>query len=223
MVETTARSEAPLLRFGRVERRLHWVNATLFFVLMLTGAILYIGPLSALVGRRELIRTIHVWSGIALPVPLLIAVIGRHGAALRRDLGELNRFAPGESRWFRARTRPSVRLGKFNPGQKLNAVFIGAAGLVQLATGSIMKWFSLFPIDWRTGATFVHDWFALGIWVAVIGHVMFAFKDPVALGGMMRGYVSATWARHERPRWYEAENGAPGAPANESRKNELPR
>ena len=57
-----------------------------------------------------------------------------------------------------------------------------------LATGSIMKWFSLFPIDWRTGATFVHDWFALGIWVAVIGHVMFAFKDPVALGGMMRGY-----------------------------------
>jgi formate dehydrogenase subunit gamma len=205
MVETTAPSEAPLLRFGRVERRLHWVNATLFFVLMLTGAILYVGPLSALVGRRELIRTIHVYSGVALPVPLLIALIGRHGARLRRDFGQLNRFAPGEARWFRARTRGSVRLGKFNPGQKLNAVFIGAAGLVMLGTGSIMKWFSLFPIDWRTGATFVHDWFALGIWVAVIGHVMFAFKDPIALGGMMRGSVSAAWAREERPRWYEAE------------------
>ncbi len=206
MIETTNRSEAPLLRFGRVERWLHWVNATLFFVIMLTGASLYIGPLSAIVGRRELIRAIHVYCGIALPVPLLIALIGRHGARLRRDFRELNRFAPGESRWFRARTRGSVRLGKFNPGQKLNAVFIGAAGLVMLATGSIMKWFTLFPIDWRTGATFVHDWFALGIWVAVIGHVMFAFKDPVALGGMMRGYVSATWARRERPRWYEAEN-----------------
>ena len=50
----------PLLRFGPVERRLHWVNATLFFVLMLTGAILYVGPLSALVGRRELVKNIHV-------------------------------------------------------------------------------------------------------------------------------------------------------------------
>jgi formate dehydrogenase subunit gamma len=205
MVETTARSEPPLLRFGRVERWLHWVNATLFFVVMLTGACLYIGPLSVIVGRRELIRTIHVYCGIAIPIPLLLALMSRNGGPLRRDLGELNRFAPGEWRWFRARTRASVSLGKFNPGQKLNAVFIAAAGLVMLGTGSIMKWFALFPIDWRTGATFVHDWFALGIWVAVIGHVMFALKDPVALGGMMRGYVSAAWARHERPRWYEAE------------------
>ena len=39
-----------------------------------------------------------------------------------------------------------------------------------------MKWFDLFPLDWRTGATFVHDWFALGIWVAVIGHILFAVK-----------------------------------------------
>ncbi len=26
----------------------------------------------------------------------------------------------------------------------------------------------------RTGATFVHDWFAIGIWIAVTGHVLFA-------------------------------------------------
>ncbi|MGZ8764747.1 MAG: cytochrome b/b6 domain-containing protein [Acidimicrobiia bacterium] len=223
MVETTSRSEAPLLRFGPVERRLHWVNAALFVVLMLTGAILYVGPLSALVGRRELIRNIHVWSGIVLPVPLLIALIGRRGARLRRDLGELNRFAPGEARWFRARTRGSVRLGKFNPGQKLNAAFIAGAGLVMLATGSIMKWFSLFPIDWRTGATFVHDWFALGIWVAVIGHVVFAFNDPVALGGMVRGSVSAAWARRERPRWYEAETRGRSPVAIESEADDSPR
>ena len=39
-----------------------------------------------------------------------------------------------------------------------------------------MKWFDLFPLDWRTGATFVHDWFALGIWVAVLGHILFAVQ-----------------------------------------------
>ena len=46
-----------------------------------------------------------------------------------------------------------------------------------------MKWFEPFPIDLRTGATFVHDWFAFFIWVAVIGHIWFAFADPEALRG----------------------------------------
>ena len=62
--------EPPLLRFDRVERTLHWVNATLFGMLMLTGAALYAGPISALVGNREMVRTIHVYSGIAAPGPV---------------------------------------------------------------------------------------------------------------------------------------------------------
>ena len=78
-----------------------------------------------------------------------------------------------------------------------------------LGTGAIMKWFSLFPLDWRTGATFVHDWFALWIWLAVGGHVCFAFRDPMALGAMLRGTVTARWARTQRPRWYEQETGRP--------------
>jgi formate dehydrogenase subunit gamma len=199
---------APVLRFDRVERSLHWVNAALFLVLMLTGAILYVGPLSAFVGRRTLVRDVHVYAGLALPVPFLVAVIGRHGARLRADLRALNRFAPGELHWFRRRIRPRIRLGKFNPGQKLNAAFIAAAGVIMLATGSIMKWFDPFPIDWRTGATFVHDWFAIGIWIVVIGHVVIALRDPDALGGMLTGSVSARWAARERPRWFEAETRA---------------
>ena len=46
-----------------------------------------------------------------------------------------------------------------------------------LATGSIMHWFDAFPIDWRTGATFAHDWSAFGIWALVAGHVLFAMRD----------------------------------------------
>ena len=73
-----------------------------------------------------------------------------------------------------------------------------------LATGSIMKWFDLFPLDWRTGATFVHDWFALGIWVAVLGHICFALRDGDALDSHdRRRTVPATWARKKAPLWYE--------------------
>jgi len=210
--ERAARSEArrnrpkaePLmLRFDRVERTLHWVNATLFGILMLTGAALYAGPVSTLVGNRELVRTLHVYSGLALPIPLLIAVLGHKGAQLRTDLGRLNRWSRDDARWFRRRQRAGVTLGKFNPGQKLNAAFIAGAAIVMIATGSIMKWFEPFPLDWRTGATFVHDWFALGIWVAVLGHIMFALRDGDALDSMIGGTVPATWAKKKAPLWYE--------------------
>ena len=57
-----------LLRFDRVERTVHWINATLFGTLMLTGAALYAGPISTLVGNREIVRTIHVYCGLAVPL-----------------------------------------------------------------------------------------------------------------------------------------------------------
>jgi formate dehydrogenase subunit gamma len=197
------KAEPPLLRFDRVERSLHWVNATLFGILMTTGAALYAGPISAIVGNREIVRTLHVYSGLALPIPLLIAVLGRQGGQLRTDLGRLNRWSRDDARWFRRRKRAGVTLGKFNPGQKLNAAFIFGAAIVMMATGSIMKWFKPFPIDWRTGATFVHDWFALGIWVAVLGHIMFALRDGDALDSMIGGTVPANWAKKKAPLWYE--------------------
>jgi len=195
--------EPPLLRFDRVERAVHWVNATLFGVLMLTGAALYAGPVSTLVGHRELVRTIHVYSGLALPIPLLVGILGRRGARLRADLGRLNRWSRDDARWFRRGRRANVALGKFNPGQKLNAAFIAGAAVVMLGTGSIMKWFALFPLDWRTSATFVHDWFAFGIWIAVLGHIAFAVRDGDALDAMLGGTVPASWARKKAPLWYE--------------------
>ena len=72
---------------------------------MLTGAALYAGPISTLVGRRELVRTIHVVAGLALPVPLVVGLVGRWGARLRRDLGRLNRWTRDDRRWLRRRAR----------------------------------------------------------------------------------------------------------------------
>jgi formate dehydrogenase subunit gamma len=198
-----------LARFDRVERTAHWSTAALFGVLMLTGAALYAGPISTLVGQREVVRTIHVGAGLLLPLPLLVGLAGRWGRALRGDLRRLGRFDDEDRRWLRRRTREDARLGKFNPGQKLNAAFLGAAIVVMLGSGIVLKWFSLFSLQTRTGATFVHDWVALGIWVSVVGHILLAFRDPVALGGMLRGVVPARWARTYRPRWYEAETGEP--------------
>jgi formate dehydrogenase subunit gamma len=212
---TTSPSDVParIARFDRLERAVHWCNATLFGVVMLTGAALYAGPISTLVGRRELVRTLHVYTGFVLPLPLLVGVLLRSGHQLRKDLRALNRWIPDDFRWLRSRGRDStVRLGKFNPGQKLNATFIGAVIVVMLATGSIMHWFSHFPNDWRTGATFVHDWFAIGLFFVVVGHIWLAVVDPVALRGITGGSVTGAWAKRHRPRWYDEITGAGQVP-----------
>src|SRR5579863_7568206 len=71
-----AEQEPPglLNRFDRVERAVHWTNAVLFAVLVVTGAALYFAPLTAMVGRRELVERIHLYAGLALPVPLIVAL-----------------------------------------------------------------------------------------------------------------------------------------------------
>lgn len=210
MTSTAERLTDPdLVRFDRVSRAVHWTTATLFAVLMLTGAALYAGPISTIVGQRGVVRTIHVIAGIALPVPLLIGVLGRYGALLRNNITRLNRWTSEDRAWIRKRSRATARVGKFNPGQKLNSMFFGAAIVVMLGSGIMLKWFSIVPLEWRVGATFVHDWFAFAIWLSVGAHVLFALRDPMAMRGMRRGTVSAQWARTKRPRWYEEETGRP--------------
>jgi formate dehydrogenase subunit gamma len=208
----------PLPRFDRLERAVHWVNATLFLILVVTGAALYLEPIGALIGRRALVQDIHVYTGLALPVPLLIAVSGRWGRGLREDLRRFNRWTRSDRAWFRALFRPlpqrqrrmrELRLGKFNPGQKLNASWTVGAGLVLLGTGVIMRWYHPWPLDWRTGATFVHDWLALGVGLVIIGHIWMALRDWDALRAMFVGTVSRAWATRHAPAWVDGEDGPP--------------
>ena len=68
-----------------------------------------------------------------------------------------------------------------------------------LATGGIMRWFDPFPLAWRTGATFVHDWIALALLVVVIGHIAKALAEPIALRAMARGTVPGRARRAPPP------------------------
>jgi formate dehydrogenase subunit gamma len=213
---TTAPSSPPagarLARFDEAEQALHWVNAGLFGVLIVTAAFLYIGQLSVIVGHRELVRLVHVSCGLALPFPLLAARLGPWRRTFAADVRALARFDDDDRRWLRSFGRSKkVRMGKFHPGQKLNAAFTLGAMAVMLGTGSIMHWFSLFPVDWRTGATFVHDWLAITLAVVIAGHLKMALSDSDALRGMTQGWVPAAWARRHRPKWYEEMTGRPAA------------
>src|SRR5262245_31188249 len=92
--------DAPAIpRFDRTQRIVHWTTATCVLVLIVTGLCLYAGPLSTLVGRRHLLRTVHVVAGLATFVPFLVSVAGRHGRALRADVVRINRWTRDDAQW----------------------------------------------------------------------------------------------------------------------------
>ena len=189
-------------RFTRAEHWVHRTTSALMLICLVTAAMLYLPALAEIVGRRRLVVTVHEWAGIMLPVPVLAGLASR---AVRRDLKLLNRFAAYDGSWLRdaLRRRPeSLRLaGKFNAGQKLYASFTAGAALVMIGTG-LMMWFpDMVVVTLRTGATFVHDWLALAIGGAVIGHIWMAARDPEARLGMRTGFVTPKWVRDHHPKW----------------------
>ena len=193
-------ASASVPRFSRAERMVHRTTAILMTMCILTAAVLYNGSISVQVGHRHLVELIHVYCGFALPVPMFLGILS---FAYRADLRRLGRFTPADRRWLRSRSRRdgTITVGKFNAGQKLNASLACGSILVLLGTGVLMYFVGLAPLPWRSGATFVHDWFSLALGVLVVGHVTFALKDPEARRGMRTGSVSRWWARTEHAGW----------------------
>ena len=214
------------MRFTRAERWAHRATAVLMGACIGTAAVLYIGPLSVLVGRRDLVVGTHVAAGILLPVPMLVAWLS---PAFRADVRELNRFVAADWEWLAAsrprlpavrRRRPGalhrlpdLRARKFNAGQKIYAAFTAGAILVMFGTGLIMRYAQGWPVSLRTGATFVHDWLAFALLAALAGHLWKALQDPTARLGMRSGYVPLGWAVAEHPDWARSGQPASGRPA----------
>lgn len=207
-----------ILRFDAVQRGAHWANALVFFVLVLTALPLYFPSIEHVVGRHVLVEEVHVWAGIAWPAPIALSLVGPWGKRMRRDIRRVNRWTHDELRWLWGLGRVrGVELDKFNPGQKLNAAFVGGATIVLLGTGIVMKWFGLFPVGWRTGATFVHETFAFAIVLVAVGHIVMALTHPDSMRSMIKGPVSVDWARRRAGRWARevGVSPSPGSPGGE--------
>jgi formate dehydrogenase subunit gamma len=194
-----------LLRFDRVQRAAHWANATLFFILIFTAIPLYFGSFFGIVFPRHLIEQIHLWTGLSLALPVIISLVGPWGKAMRRDVRRINYWTRDEVRWIRTFGKSKLEADKFNPGQKLNAIFVGASILVMLVTGSMLQWFRFFPVSFRSGATFVHDIFAWAIFIVVFGHIVMALTHREALRSIFGGRVSESWAKRHAGMWLKEE------------------
>jgi formate dehydrogenase subunit gamma len=194
-----------LLRFDAVQRFVHWINALLFGVLTFTGIPLYFGSFFGVLFPRHVIQEIHLWSGIFLPLPILVSLLGPWGHRMRQDLHRCSYWTISELRWLRSFGRERINFDKFNPGQKANALFVGAGIIIMWATGYILQWFRFFPVSWREGATVTHDFFAFAFFIIVAGHVVMALSHREAMVSMLNGTVSEEWAERNAKEWADEE------------------
>jgi formate dehydrogenase subunit gamma len=190
-------------RFGRTERALHWVHATGFFAMLATGLVLYLPALSELVARRNVVKNVHIFSAFAWAAAICLVLALGDRRRLAADWREIETLDGDDRRWLRTGRGAQ---GRFNAGQKLNAI-VTAAFAVLFAVSGFFLWLGerdhRFLLD---GTGTVHETLTLVSVALVSGHLYLALIHPTtrhALRGMTLGDVREDWAREHHSKWVE--------------------
>jgi formate dehydrogenase subunit gamma len=188
-------------RFSRTERALHWVHASAFLVLLGSGLVLYLPTLAAEVGRRPLVKDVHLLTALAWAVALVAVLALGDRRGLRTTARELDVFDADDRRWLRGRPAPQ---GRFNAGQKLNAALTAAFALLFAVSGALL-WLGERDTRFRFDSTIVlHDVLTYVSVALLVGHLYLAVVHPTtrhALRGVTLGTVREDWAREHHPKW----------------------
>ena len=190
-----------LRRFTRTERAVHWVHAAAFVVLLGTGLALYLPSLAELVGRRPLLKTIHVYTAVAWIVALALVVAFGDRSSLRTTLREIDLFDRDDRDWLKGRHPPQ---GRLNAGQKLNAI-LTAVFAIMFAISGFFLWYGERDTRFRFAQTIlIHDWLMYISFFLFVGHLYLSLinrKTRHALNGITRGWVDEDWARAHHAKW----------------------
>jgi formate dehydrogenase subunit gamma len=204
-------------RFTLTERMLHWVHASAFFVLLGSGLVLYLPSLSSAIARRPLIKDIHFWTGISWAGAILLVSMVGNRRALLATIREIDLFDRDDRRFLAGRVHSPQ--GRFNAGQKVNAILTAAFAVLFFVSG-LLLWYGERDTRFRLdGTVFLHDALMYTSVVIVVGHLYLAVVHPTtrhALRGMILGTVREDWARAHHAKWsatMEAE-AAPGPNVN---------
>jgi formate dehydrogenase subunit gamma len=199
----TSHNRRRLARFSRTERALHWVHASAFFVLLASGLCLYLPSLSELVGRRPLLKDIHVYTALIWLVALAFVVLAGDRRRLLAAAREIDTFDDDDIAWLRGRRGAQ---GRFNAGQKINAIVTAALAVLFAVTGFFL-WLGERDHTFRLhNALLVHDWLMYISFFLLLGHLYLALVNPStrhSLSGMTRGWVREDWALRHHRKWAE--------------------
>ena len=203
-------------RFSSAERTVHWVFAIAFLLLLLSGLGLWLPPGSnPVLDHRDLVRTVHLDAALVL-IGTLIAAMGK-GAPINDLWHQVEGFDRDDWAWLRRivvpaplRRRPLPPQGRFNAGQKLNSIAIGASTVGFIVTGTMMWQGEHLPTSISEAADTWHLWL-MGLVIPLIaGHLVLSMVLPStrpALRGILFGSVRADFAARRHARWTPGNDG----------------
>ena len=188
-------------RFTRTERAVHWVHAAAFFGLLATGLVLYVPRLSILVGRRPLLKNLHIYTALAWVAALVLVVVLGDRRRLRLTAVELDEFDRDDLSWLRRRPAPQ---GRFNAGQKINAALTAGFALLFTVSGTLL-WLGERDHRFQFASTILlHDWLMYISLALLVGHLYLALIYPAtrhSLRGITFGSVRTDWAERHHSKW----------------------
>jgi len=196
-------------RFRTSERILHWIVTCSFFTLLLTGLGLYSqlfhGYFSLFGGGQNAIL-FHKISGVLFFFSSMYMFFNH-----KKDVSS---FDDGDLQWIKkyggylTRYGNHFDIGKYNPGQKMFAVFIAAATLV-LGLSGIFIWSpEVFPLWIVQLSLLIHSLMFIGSIMFVVVHVYLAtIGNPGTIEAMLYGDVRKIWAKKHHPKWYKETTG----------------
>lgn len=200
-------SERMIHRFGPTERTLHWAHASGFLAMLATGLILYAPVLSEAVARRNLVKNLHLLAALLWVLALALVFALGDRRRLAADWREIETIDRDDRRWLRGGRSPQ---GRFNAGQKVNALLSASFALLFLSSGFFL-WLGerdhRFLLD---GTGTVHETLTFASVGLLAGHLYLAVIHPStrhALRGMTLGEVREEWAREHHAKWVDEERG----------------
>jgi len=198
------RAKADVRRFSIVERVIHGVTLLSFVTLGVTGLIAAIGHGARLTGWPWVV---HAYAAPVFAVGLTCEVVmWAKDACLAAYDWRWLAYCGGYLGFGKDK---GLVAGRFNAGQKVLLWLVAALGLAALASGLER----MFPVAGPAAHDVVyqvHRYSTLGLMMAIIAHAYLGtLANPGTIGVVIRGRVSAEWARAHHAVWWDSMNKGP--------------
>lgn len=208
--------DGAIRRYAFHERLCHWLSALTYGYCVATGLALftpYLSWIAFVLGGGATSRFWHPVAGLVF----LGAAAWMH-RIWRRDMsitGDDRRWLGGVENYITNRDGLVPPQHRFNAGQKL-FYWVMFVGTILLVASGLPMWFPeiiAFRYAWiRAAAAVLHECAALITIGAFIIHLyMSLFLVPGSVAAMVRGYVSAGWAKAHHRLWYDRMEGRPSS------------
>lgn len=197
-----------ILRYVFRERLVHWIAGFSYLYLLFTGLAFW-SPwlfwIAVVLGGAPVSRMLHPWIGLIF----FVAVVQMYGLwATQMGFTEVDRQWFDSVRYYvRNEDDKMPPVGRYNAGQKLLFWGFFWCGILLFLSGLVL-WFPEY-IPWslrwlRYISVIVHASTALlTIGLFMIHVYMGVFAERGAFGSVIRGDVSAEFARRFHPGWYK--------------------